>query len=858
VAPTAPRQGQVVAFSGLIAAAALLGYVLALPLQVERSFSRLLLAAVLALGFAVAESLVLHVEIGDHAHSASLAELPLVLGLFWLDPLTVLAARLLAGAVVLVVVRRQSAVKVLFNLSVFALEVVAALLVFRVLLPGSSSTGGHLLLAWAAAATACVVSSLVSALCVLRVIELSGAPRPDRDLGVLRLTTAMAAVNATLGVVGVHALAHDWHAAAPLLLLALTFGLAYRGHVRLRARHERLATLYGFVRQVSTGSEVDGTVHAVLAQTLDLLKGEVAVLTQVLDPGPDAERTGPRLLTHSLHLDGQVRTRRQEAELTDWPVARCLSSGQPLLGVRGARDEAIAEYLSKQGVRDCVLVAVPGPDGPVGALFVGSRRSQYATFEPADVLALEGVASHAAVALQNRRLVDRLTYESRHDVLTDLPNRTEFQAQLRVELAREHCCVSVLFMDLDRFKDVNDTLGHHAGDRLLCQVAERLSASVEPGCTVARLGGDEFAVVLPAHDTAMALEVAGRLRRVLERPVGIEGLSVDVGVSIGVASSPEHGGDASLLMRRADVAMYDAKSRSGIAAYDPERDESSTSRLALVAQLRDGLAKGQFTLDYQPQVVTASGVPVRFEALLRWRHPQRGLVPPDAFIPVAERAGLLQDITSWVISTALDAVVAWRAAGHELGVAVNLSPRNLLDPALGSTVRRELASRGLPAEVLTLEITESTIMAEPARAVETLRQLRGTGVRLSIDDFGTGYSSLSYLKRLPVDEVKIDRAFVRGLADDPADVAIVRAVLTLAESLHLDVVAEGVEDEASRRLLDELGCDLLQGYHLSRPMPGAAVLPWLAGREGAAEAAEAARARPDTAAVLPLTRRASG
>jgi len=308
-------------------------------------------------------------------------------------------------------------------------------------------------------------------------------------------------------------------------------------------------------------------------------------------------------------------------------------------------------------------------------------------------------------------------------------------------------------------------------------------------------------------------------------------------------------------MRRADVAMYDAKSRSGIAAYDPDRDESSTSRLALVAQLRGGLAKGQFALDYQPQVVTGSGVPVRFEALLRWRHPQRGLVPPDAFIPVAERAGLLQDITAWVISTALDAVVEWRAAGHELGVAVNLSPRNLLDPALGSTVRRELACRGLPAEVLTLEITEGTIMAEPARAVETLRQLRGTGVRLSVDDFGTGYSSLSYLKRLPVDEVKIDRAFVGGLAEDPADVAIVRAVLTLAGSLNLDVVAEGVEDEASRQVLDELGCDLLQGYHLSRPMPGAAVLPWLASRQGAAEAA---RVRPDTATVLPLSRRASG
>ena len=831
-------------FSAALALLACLGAA-GLPRELTSSADQAALALALVLGYVAADSLLLHFEIGESAHSASLSELPLVFGLFLLDPLVLVAVRLVAAAVVVVGIRRQSATKCLFNLSCMTLETVAAAQVFGHL--GGATRGGPLLHTWLAVVLACVGAALLSAVAVGCVIWLSSGEAPLRQLAVLhRDNVLLAVVTGTLGMLGALSVLDDPDSAWPLAVLGLTSGLAYRGHARLRRRHERLSSLYGFVRHVSAASEVDGTVRAVLRQTLALLKGEVAVLVQVLEPeqGPLA-RPGLRLLTHTLAADGSLTTRQQDAALSDWPVARCLSSGQPLLGVRSPRDPAVAEYLARQGVRDCVLVAVPGPEGPAGVLFVGSRRGEHSTFEHADVLALEGVAGHAAVALQNRRLVDRLTYESRHDLLTALPNRTEFQSRLSTHLQGSSSCTAVLLMDLDRFKDVNDTLGHAAGDRLLCEVAGRLSASVDGRSTVARLGGDEFAVVLPGCDVDDAIEVARTLRRVLEQPVGIEGVSVDVGVSIGVAAAPQHGDDASLLMRRADIAMYDAKSRAGIAVYDPERDESSTSRLALVAQLRRALARGEFSLDYQPKVLAATGRPVGFEALLRWHHPQRGLVPPDDFIPLAERAGLLQDITAWVLETALDAVVSWRAAGHDLGVAVNLSPRNLLDPGLAATVRRGLASRGLAADVLTLEITEGTIMAEPGRAVETLQQLRSTGVRLSVDDFGTGYSSLAYLKRLPVHEVKVDKSFVRHLAEDEADVAIVRAVVTLAASLRLAVVAEGVEDETSLALLRSLGCDLLQGYHISRPMRSASVLPWLA--EHAAS--------PPAATLLPLARR---
>jgi diguanylate cyclase (GGDEF)-like protein len=389
--------------------------------------------------------------------------------------------------------------------------------------------------------------------------------------------------SATVAVLAAQLVDSDPSAVLPLALLGAWLTLSYRAHVQLRSRHDRLNSLYGFVRGVSAADDGDGIVRSVLQHTQALLKAEVAVLTLV-----EEQDDGPALLLH-YRLDGDTFTTRTAPALApDWPISRCLATSEPLLGQRSTRDRAVADHLEALRVRDGVLVAVPGDDGVAGTLFVGSRRGEHSTFEAADVTALEGVASHAAIALRNGRLLDRLTHESRHDMLTGLPNRTEFEAQLTA-LLPEVDSLAVLFMDLDRFKDVNDTLGHHAGDQLLTEVARRLTAAVEPQCTVARLGGDEFGVLLPDATAAQALAVAHLLRRVLGQPVGVEGLSVDVGVSIGLAVAPDHGDAAGLLMRRADIAMYDAKALNGTAVYDPARDDSSTSRLALVAQLREAL-----------------------------------------------------------------------------------------------------------------------------------------------------------------------------------------------------------------------------------------------------------------------------
>jgi diguanylate cyclase (GGDEF)-like protein len=469
------------------------------------------------------------------------------------------------------------------------------------------------------------------------------------------------------------------------------------------------------------------------------------------------------------------------------------------------------------------------------------------TFEPDDVLLLETVANHASVALQNGELIDRLRHEAVHDALTGLPNRTFVQRRLTAALedvaAGRSMGVAVLILDLDGFKEVNDTLGHQQGDHLLVEVAARLTTAVGAAGTVSRLGGDEFAVLLTGSgDEDGALRVGRRVLRALEHPVALDGMEVEVGGSVGIALAPAHASDTAALLKRADLAMYSAKaSTSGIRVYEPELDTTNPRRLTLVAELRTALQSGQLEVHVQPQARLSDGAVVSGEALVRWLHPERGLVTPDEFIPVAERSGLIAPLTSRVLELSVRAIADWRAAGHDLGLAVNLSTRSLHDADLVEEVTRLLGRYDVPADRLTLEVTEGSVMADPARATALLHQLRDLGVRLSVDDFGTGYSSLSYLKRLPVHEVKIDRSFVANLGERADDVAIVRAIVDLGRHLGLEVVAEGVEDQETWDLLASMGCHLVQGWHLARAMPADDLVPWLRAR--AAQSPRAARLR---------------
>jgi diguanylate cyclase (GGDEF)-like protein len=426
----------------------------------------------------------------------------------------------------------------------------------------------------------------------------------------------------------------------------------------------------------------------------------------------------------------------------------------------------------------------------------------------------------------------QLDIQATHDALTGLPNRCFLQRRLEQEAQKaseSNIPAALLLLDLDRFKEVNDTLGHSVGDLLLQKIGYRLQSHLRPTDFIARLGGDEFAIVLPKTDAAGAIHATRTLLGALDAPILVDDHTFAIGGSIGIALTPEHGYDVTTLLRCADVAMYVAKrSQSGHAEYTPEVDQHSPRKLALMSELRQAIADDGLLIHYQPKISFSLGGMVGVEALVRWPHPVHGLIPPDDFIPLAERTGLIGPLTRWVLERAVRQCRDWEQVGLHMNVAVNLSTHTLYDPQLLSTVTDLLQSYRVDPSRLTLEITESMLMEEPERAHVVLAGLRALGVFIAIDDFGTGYSSLAYLKRLPIDEVKIDKAFVFGLGvdADPADAAIVRAVVAMARPLQCEVVAEGVESAETWTFLQELGCDLAQGYYFSHPLPAAALEQW--------------------------------
>ncbi len=421
-------------------------------------------------------------------------------------------------------------------------------------------------------------------------------------------------------------------------------------------------------------------------------------------------------------------------------------------------------------------------------------------------------------------------HQSRHDSLTGLPNRMSFLADVERRLVNGRGQAAVLLIDLDHFKEVNDTLGHQAGDELLCQVGPRIASGLPAGSTVARLGGDEFAVLVPAlSDAAQARSCGEQIADALRSPFEVEGFHLEVAGSVGVAIFPRDGKTTETLLKCADIAMYVAKgAMHAVELYDPEADHHSTRRLELMSQLRAAIEAGDVIVNLQPKLDLRTGRIHALEALVRWVHPQLGTIPPGEFVPLAEHTGLIQPLTSHVLRLALDVARALEQVGHVVPVAVNLSTRSLHDAQIVEEVRALLAQPNTRASMLQLEITESSIMADPQQAGTVLRALADLGVHLAIDDFGTGYSSLAYLQELPVSEIKIDRSFVMNMMESEADQVIVRSTIELARNLGFTSTAEGVESEAALRWLVDAGCDHAQGYHIARPMPADDVAPWLA------------------------------
>ena len=551
-----------------------------------------------------------------------------------------------------------------------------------------------------------------------------------------------------------------------------------------------------------------------------------ASVRQALDLVTQLGGPADQALATRLRADHEERQRLLARSFTAPRDAPDLSSGQAASTLSEDLQDALSAQAQATYVRSAAVRTRAAEPGhrlavPVAAALLG---------------ALLALALCIVVALNHRRglRAERSTtrHLQAHDLLTGLPNRAELHDRLAQSLLtarRKEGSIALLVIDLDRFKDINDALGHDYGDLLLSQLGPRLRAPLRESDTVARLGGDEFAVLLPhVHDLDAALLVAERIQQSLHTPFEVHGMSLAVEASIGVVVSPEHGDDVRTLFQRADIAMYVAKDNGvGVAAYERALDGHSPERAALLGDLRRALEEGELVMHYQPQCSLATGAMSGVEALVRWDHPTYGLLAPDRFLPLAERTGLVHALTKHVLNAAMGDCRRWHDAGVELPVAVNLSARTLMDAGFSSDVEQVLRYWGVPAHLLVLEITESALMADPNRARDLLIELSALGVQISIDDFGTGYSSLTCLRTLPVDELKIDRSFVTDMLTQSNDAFIVRSVIRLGHDLGLRVVAEGIEDHEVRDALAALGCDVGQGYGLGMPVPAELLLDQL-------------------------------
>jgi diguanylate cyclase (GGDEF)-like protein len=757
----------------------------------------------LAAGFAVAELCVVHLTVGRDAVSFAFAEVPLVLGLFLATPSATISARVAGGAVALVWHRRQTITKLAFNLAQCWLSTVVAVVLWRLVVGGGEA---YSLRGWLGALLAAMTIELLAALSITAVIALRSGTSAATWPVALSTGLLASSANACFALVALDVVRVDLRGLWTVGVLAAFLVLAHRAHLALLRRHDAMERLHEFTRRIGGGDlHLDVVVREVLTGVRELL--EVALVRL------DLHGSGP-------------------AEASSWI---CDEAGIRRCEPRSAAIVDAETALPRPGAHVPELtVPLHGDAGPVGALTVSGRLGDVGGLQQSDLRLLENLAGHAAIGLHNGLLADRLrdqvsenAHQAMHDSLTGLPNRLMFDRAATDVLARSSTC-AVLLLDLDRFKEINDTLGHAAGDAVLQEVGARLRSVVPPGACVARLGGDEFAMVLVQADLSEARRCADLIRSTLARALDVMGMTLTVDASVGIAISPDHGDDIATLLRRADVAMYDAKdNHSGVAVYAADRDHHSAERLTLVADLRAAIANGELVLAYQPKVTPSGRAVHGVEALVRWKHPVRGMIAPDEFIGIAEQTGLIGPLTEWVLRTALAQCRRWLEAGLDLGVAVNISPRTLHDPTFSGLLAGLLTESRVPAGRLTLEITEGALMADPERAIDVLWELRRSGVRLSVDDLGVGHSSLSYLKRLPVHEIKIDRSFVTGMVDDGDDEAIVTAIIAMVHRLRMTVVAEGVEDERTLVRLAELGADVAQGYWMSRPIPAGDIAPWI-------------------------------
>jgi diguanylate cyclase (GGDEF)-like protein len=805
----------------------------------ELSLGRPVYLGVLLALFMVAERMSVSVEVQRQTWGISPSEIPFVLGLFLLPPLGLLFIRV-ASTLSLALDRRRMRGKQIYNAGVSAVEVCVAELVARALLP-DPWRGLAEPRSWAVAFGAIGCALLTGAVLVaFAVVVTTGQLDRRRVVSLVAQTLVVGAVNTTIGLTALLVLHVTAWGAVLLLGLAAVFALAYRAYGRFLRQHENLGRVYESSRYIERARSDPAMFGDAVAHAREILNASAAELWI-----RSAGSTESVLVTAA--ASGVLRTaviRNGEADALRDAVMHSRRSRRFVS--RDVVDERLRAALVERGATEAIATPLRTGEHLLGTLELVDRQGQLASFGEDDLRLLDSLATHLTSAIENQQLLYRLRHAAYHDRLTDLPNRGRLAQAIdeAIEATARGGAVVLCQLDIDRFKEVNDSLGHAWGDQLLVRLGERLRATVPREALVARVGADEFAILTSAADAGQAEAQATALRHAVSKPYSLAGLTIDVGVTVGVALAPEHAGDADALMRRVDIALSTAKSTGRpVAVYHPTMDQESLRRLQLVTQLREALDTGQVVVRYQPKVALRTRELIGVEALVRWNHPEYGQVRPDDFVGLAEVTGLILPLTVYVLETSLRQCRRWLDRDLRIGVAVNLSARTLVDATFPERVAELLREHQVPADMLTFELTESSVMSDPERMKPVLHRLHALGVGLSIDDFGIGYSSMAQLRRLPVDEVKIDKEFVLSMGTDLGDLAIVRAIIELGHSLGLRVVAEGVEDELARDLLVGNDCDVIQGYLVSRALDPDRLDAWLTARTTARPAQPGVRGR---------------
>jgi diguanylate cyclase (GGDEF)-like protein len=786
------------------------------------------------IGLVVAESFNVEFEFRKQSVSWSVSEFAFVMSLVAVGGAwTAVAWALAIGLVSLA--QGYPRAKTTFNVAVVVLEVCAAVAVLEVLPAGDISEPGL----WLSYLVAVLVASILSAALIAAAVTATQG-YPGRTLWT-SLFVPVLLVGPVSVVVGLAVLLlvsvtpWAWLLIAPLLV---ALALLYRRFAAVTRESHSVERVYDFARRVEQVSPDEAGTRQIVEAVRELLNADRVALW--LPPYLDEE---PRLVVvaenGAVWYDGPGDPddlfRRRAVESGEGPVRVSLSRA----------DDREAAALVRRGVSELLGAAVMTAAGEPGYLEVCDRRSDIISFADSDSAALDSMLTHVNAAIRHQQLLTQIRYDADHDRLTGLPNRQRLAAEIDQLLSADPVTAraGLILAALGNYTEVTDTLGHAASDELLLVTAGLLREHAPPTALLARMEGEQFAVLLPGLSLQATERAARRLREAASTRARVAGLDLEVTLTIGVAAAPVHGTDSGMLMQRADVALLAASDSGGVASYHPVLDQQSLRRLQLGTELEQAMADGQISVVFQPIIDAQSSDIVSVETLVRWAHPRYGQIPPDDFIHLAEQIGRIGAVTDHVLDLALARCRRWLDQDIALSVAVNLSVHCLTEPDLVARVRRALQRHRVPGELLTLELTEGSVVDDSVRDSTVLADLHGLGLRLSMDDFGTGYSSLSQLRQLPIDEVKIDKSFVLGMSTSQGESFIARSIIELAHNLGLRVVAEGVEDELTRNLLAEMGCDKLQGFLVSRPLADDRLESWLLARTGVRKAAPGATHR---------------